>query len=234
MLAIYKREMRAYFTSPIGYVFVAIFLAISGAVFCGTTLFSGTSDMNVYFTIMVFVYIILLPLLTMKQFSEERKLRTEQLLMTAPVSIVGMVMGKYLATLTMFVGSLALTSLNILVLYDYSAPKTAVILGSLLAITLLGMSFLAIGLFVSSLTENQLASVVGTIGILLGLATCSLLGSLINFYPIRFVLSALSVFSRFQNFTQGVLDIASLIYYVSITAAFLFLTVRVYDKRRFG
>lgn len=234
MLAIYKREMRAYFTSPIGYVFVAIFLAISGAVFCGTTLFSGTSDMNVYFTIMVFVYIILLPLLTMKQFSEERKLRTEQLLMTAPVSIVGMVMGKYLATLTMFVGSLALTSLNILVLYDYSAPKTAVILGSLLAITLLGMSFLAIGLFVSSLTENQLASVVGTIGILLGLATCSLLGSLINFYPVRFVLSALSVFSRFQNFTQGVLDIASLLYYVSITAAFLFLTVRVYDKRRFG
>ena len=83
MLAIYKREMRSYFTTPIGYIFLAIFFAVSGAVFAYSTLYSMTADTTVYFTFMMFVFVVLLPLLTMKLFSEEKKLRTDQLLLTA-------------------------------------------------------------------------------------------------------------------------------------------------------
>lgn len=234
MLAIYKREMRAYFTTPIGYVFAAIFLAFSAAVFTYTTLYALSSDTTDYFTIMLFSFIILLPLLTMKTLSEERKMKTEQLLLTSPVSLTGMVCAKFLAAFTVFFGCMLLTSLNFIILYTHSEPNTAIILGNLAALILVGMAFLSIGLFVSSLTESQLAASVITVAILLVLLVIGFAGSLIGAPWLRFLLSGLSVFSRFQNFTNGVFDIAALVYYVSLTAVFLFLTVRVYDRRRFA
>lgn len=234
MLAIYKREMRAYFTTPIGYVFAAIFLAFSAAVFTYTTLYALSSDTTDYFTIMLFSFIILLPLLTMKTLSEERKMKTEQLLLTSPVSLTGMVCAKFLAAFTVFFGCMLLTSLNFIILYTHSEPNTAIILGNLAALILVGMAFLSIGLFVSSLTESQLAASVITVAILLVLLVIGFAGSLISAPWLRFLLSGLSVFSRFQNFTNGVFDIAALVYYVSLTAVFLFLTVRVYDRRRFA
>ncbi len=234
MLAIYKREMRAYFTTPIGYVFAAIFLAFSAAVFTYTTLYALSSDTTDYFTIMLFSFIILLPLLTMKTLSEERKMKTEQLLLTSPVSLTGMVCAKFLAAFTVFFGCMLLTSLNFIILYTHSEPNTAIVLGNLAALILVGMAFLSIGLFVSSLTESQLAASVITVAILLVLLVIGFAGSLISAPWLRFLLSGLSVFSRFQNFTNGVFDIAALVYYVSLTAVFLFLTVRVYDRRRFA
>lgn len=234
MLAIYKREMRSYFTTPIGYIFLAIFFAVSGAVFAYSTLYSMTADTTVYFTFMMCVFVVLLPLLTMKLFSEEKKTRTDQLLLTAPISIVSMVAAKFLAAYTMFAGSMLISSLQFIILYRYAVVKTSVLFGNLLAILLVGMVFIAVGTFVSSLAENQLAAAVGTIGLLFVLAAISLLNQFIPFYPIRFVLQCISVFSRFQNFTNGIFDIASIIYYLSVTAVFLFLTVRVYERRRWA
>ncbi len=234
MLSIYKRELGSYFTTPIGYIFCAVFLALSGAVFSYTTLFSMRADVTSYFTYMLVLLIVLVPLLTMKLFSEERKQRTEQLLLTAPVSLYGMVGGKFLAAYTLFAGCTLLSFCSFFLLYLYADVKSAVLFGNLLAMLLLGMAFVAIGLFVSALTENQLAAAVGTVAILLALMLVSLLNSVIPVYWIRFVLSSISVFARYQNFTQGVFDIAAIIYYLSMTAVFLFLTVRVFDKRRWG
>ncbi len=234
MLAIYKRELAAYFTTPIGYVFCAVFLALSGAVFSYTTLFSMTADVTTYFTAILLLLVILIPLLTMKLFSEERKQRTEQLLLTAPVSLYGMVAGKFLAAYTLFAGCTLLSFCSFFILYLYARVQTAVLFGNLVAILLLGMTFVSIGLFVSALTENQLAAAVGTVAILLVLVLISLLNSLIPVYWIRFVLSSISVFSRFQSFTQGIFDIAALFYYLSVSVAFLYLTVRVFEKRRWG
>ena len=234
MLAIYKRELAAYFTTPIGYVFSAVFLALSGAVFSYTTLFSMTADVTSYFTAMLFLLVILVPLLTMKLFSEERKQRTEQLLLTAPVSLYGMVAGKFLAAYTLFAGCTLISFCSFFILYLYARVQTAVLFGNLVAILLLGMTFVAIGLFVSALTENQLAAAVGTVAILLVLVLISLLNSLIPVYWIRFILSSISVFSRFQSFTQGIFDVAALFYYLSVSVAFLYLTVRVFEKRRWG
>lgn len=234
MLAIYKRELSAYFATPIGYVFCAIFLALSGAVFSYTTLFSMTADVTSYFTILLLLLVILIPLLTMKLFSEERKQRTEQLLLTAPVSLYAMVAGKFLAAYTLFAGCTLLSFASFFILYLYAHVKTAVLFGNLVAILLLGMTFIAIGIFVSALTENQLAAAIGTVAILLALVLISFLNSVISVYWIRFVLSSISVFARFQNFTQGVFDIAALFYYLSVSAVFLYLTVRVFEKRRWG
>ncbi len=94
MFAIYKKEMRQYFTTPLGYVFIAVFLGISGFVFAFTTLQNQTSDVSGYFQMMIFGYIVIVPLLTMRSFAEERRTKTEQLLMTSPVSITGMIMAK--------------------------------------------------------------------------------------------------------------------------------------------
>ena len=235
MFAIYKRELAAYFTTPIGYIFCAVFLAISGVVFAYTTLFAMSADVSSYFTYMLILLVILVPLLTMKLFSEERKQRTEQLLLTSPVSLYGMIGGKFLAAYTLFAGCTAVSFCNFFILYFYVEKiKTAMLFGNLLAILLLGMTFVAIGLFMSSLTENQLAAAIGTTAILAVLLGISLLNSLISVYWIRFVLSSVSVFSRFQNFTQGVFDVSAIFYYLTMTAVFLLLTVRVFEKRRWG
>ncbi len=235
MLAIYKRELAAYFTTPIGYVFCAVYLALAGAIFSYTTLFSMSADVTSYFTYILILLVVLVPLLTMKLFSEDRKQRTEQLLLTAPVSLYSLVAGKFLAAYTLYAGCTLLSFCNFFILYFYiEKVKTAVLFGNLLAILLLGMTFIAVGVFASALTENQLAAAIGTTAILLALLGIGLLNSVIPVYWIRFVLSSLSVFTRFQNFGQGVFDIAAIFYYLTITAAFLFLTVRVFEKRRWG
>ena len=234
MLAIYKREMRSYFTGVIGYVFLVLFFAVSGALFSYTTLFSMTADVSSYFTTMLIFLGIVLPLLTMKSFSEERRTKTEQLLLTAPVSLISMVLGKFFAAYTVFAGALLLNSLAFLILTKYAVVQGALLFGSLVALLLVGMTFIAIGLFVSSLTENQLSAAVGTIAILAVLLLIGLINNLLPAtYWLRYVLDCISVFTRFQTFTNGYFDLASLFYYLSMSAAFLYLTVRVYDRRRY-
>ena len=117
MFAIYKKEMRSFFINPIGYVFVGIYIALAALLCCYTTIQSNSYDTSSYFIIMIFALVILIPLLTMRSFAEERKLKTEQLLLTSPVSITSMVMGKYLASLTMFVGCVLFTCINFIPLY---------------------------------------------------------------------------------------------------------------------
>ena len=235
MAAIYKRELRAYFTGVIGYVFLVIFLAVGGIVFAYTTLFSMSADVTAHFTFMLLFSAIMLPLLTMKSFSEERKLKTEQLLLTAPVSISSMVFGKFLAAYTVFAGALLVNSLSFLLLYRYAAVKTAVLIGNVIALLLVGMVFIAIGLFVSSLTENQLTAAIGTIAILLAMLGIGLVNTLLpSAFFLRYVFNCLSIFTRFQSFTNGYFDLSSLIYYLSVGAVFLYLTIRVYDRRRYN
>ena len=234
MFAIYKRELRSFFTTPIGYIFCAIFLCFRAGVFCYSTLYQMSADTTFYFTAMLFSLVILIPLLSMKSFSEERRTKTEQLLLSAPVSLTGMVMAKFLAAYTVFFSCTLLTSLNFIILYTHAEPKTSLILCNLVAFLLVGMAFLAIGIFISALTESQLAASVITIASLLVLLLISMLNSLISVPWIRFLLSGLSVFSRYQNFANGIFDIAALVYYLSLAALFLFLTVRVFDRRRYA
>lgn len=233
MLAIYKRELRSYFSSPIGYIFIGIFLALSGAVFSMSTiqLFSE-SDTSMYFLLMTFAMVVIVPLLTMKLFSEERKMKTEQLLLTAPISLYSMVFAKFLAAYTMFAITFIASCFNFLILGFYGNPSIAILMGNILSILILGTAFIAVGVFVSALTENQLIAAFGTMGILVGFLGLGLISQYINFTPLRVVVNWLSIFTRFYPFTYGQFDFGSIVYYASIAFAFLFLTVRIYEKRR--
>ncbi len=235
MLAIYKRELRSYFVGVLGYVFLVIYLTVAGIIFSYTTMFSMSSDVTNFFTLMLVFSAIALPLLTMKSFSEERKTKTEQLILTAPVSLPAMVFGKFFASYTVFGSATALTSLYFLFLVPYAKLKFAILFGNLVALLLVGMVFISIGLFVSALTENQLSAAIGTIAIILGFLGIGLINALIpTSYAIRYVFDALSIFTRFQSFVNGYFEFASIIYYLSVSGIFLWLTIRVYDRRRFG
>ena len=246
MFAIYKKELRSYFIGPIGYVFAGVFLLIAALICCYTTLLSQSYDTSSFFTAMIFVMAVLVPLLTMKLFSDERKMRTEQLLLTAPISLTGMVLGKFFAAFTMFVSCLIVSCINLIPLYaiaDYErgsqtystvhiGPLTSTIFGSLIGLVLIGAAFIAIGTLISALTENQLASAIISISVILFFVIVGLFASLIDVYPIRATLNWLSILGRFGNFSAGVFDYAALLYYVSIAFIFIFLTIRVYEKRR--
>ena len=235
MFAIFKREMKGYFTGVMGYVFLVMFLAVAGIAFCATTLFAMSSNVTTYFTIMMLLSAIMLPILTMKSFSEEKKGKTEQLLLTSPVSITAMVMGKFLASYAIFAAATVFTTLYFLILLPYAVLNVALLLGNMLALLMVGLVFIAIGIFVSSLTENQLSAAVGSIGIILALLVIGIIGTLLpQNYWLRFVFDAISIFTRFQTFTNGYFDLASVVYYFSVCAVFLYLTVRVFDRRRYN
>ncbi len=235
MLAIYKRELRSYFVSPIGYIFVAIFLIASGLLFSYCTLQAGTgSSVSTYLTLVMYMFIIVLPLLTMKLFSDEKRMRTEQLLLTSPVSLMGMVVAKFLAAYTVFAATYLISCLDFLVLYQYGTPNAAILLGSSLAILLAGGACIAIGVFISALTENQLIAALGTMAIIVFFVLTSILNGYIDNAVIRSVINWVSIMERFVNFTSGIFDFNAIVYYLSLSFVFLFLTVRVYDKRRWN
>lgn len=235
MIAVFKKEMRGYFTGVVGYVFLVLYLALAGFIFAYTTFFSMSANVTNFFSFMLFVSAVILPLLTMKSFSEERKVRTEQLLLTAPVSITGIVFGKFLAAYAIFAGCIILNTLYFLFLVSYASLKFAVLLGNMVAMLLVGMVFIAIGLFVSALTENQLSAAIGSIAIILAFLAIGVVSTLLpSSYWLRFVFDFLSIFTRFQTFVSGYFDFASLIYYISVAAIFMYLTVRVYDRRRYN
>ena len=248
MFAIYKKELRSFFINPIGYIYVGVFLAVAALICTFTTVGSSSYDVGNYFSIMMFALGILIPLLTMRLFAEERKMRTEQLLLTAPVTITGMVMGKFLAALTLYGSTLLVSCINFIPIYVIAGiergnqsyehyhigPVTAELVGCLVGLFLIGAAFIALGTFISALTENQLAAAVLTISVILVMVGIGLLNSFINLYWLRAILSWISVYSRFGNFQNGLFDFAAVLYYLSIAFVFLFLTVRVYEKRRWS
>ena len=247
MLAIFKKELRSYFLNAIGYVYLGVFLAVSALLCCYTTLGSGTYDTSNYFSFISIIFIILIPLLTMRLFAEEKKLRTEQLLLTSPVSIAGMVFGKFLAAFTLFAIGILLSLINFIPLCIYAnidgvndayassvGPVASIILSNTLGLLLLGAAFIAVGMFVSSLTENQLAAAIITVSIIETMLLLNLVNGYVDNYVIRFMISWVCFMSRYAPFQSGIFDPSSLLYFVSVAGVFLFLTARVYDKRRWG
>ena len=243
MGAIYKKEMLAYFTCPTGYVFSAVFFAISGIIFSITTFCMSSTATGTYFVLMLTSFIVLIPLLTMKLLSEERKSKTEQIILTSPVSIMGMISAKFFAAYTLFAGTLiASCALNIFTLYNLAKQQEDIIqklslptvIGSVVGILLIGGVFIAIGLFLSALTETQIVAAVSSIGVFVLIFLLSLLPAFVGNSIVRTVIKWFSVFDRFYLFTSGIFDLTAIVYYISLAIVFLFLTIRVYEKRRWA
>ncbi len=234
MIAIYKREMRSYFTSSIGYIFVALFMAVSAWFFMSYTLQQGErSNFGTYFQMILVLFVAIIPLLTMKLMSEERKLKTEQLILTGPVSLAGIVVSKFLAAFTVFSAAFLLSSIIYYIpLSLYGNPNTVIYFCCVFAVLLGGAAFISMGVFVSALTENQFIAAFGTMAMIIPFLFASYLNSYINNAVVRAILSGISITARYTSFASGIFDWAALLYYVSLCAIFLFLTVRVMEKRR--
>lgn len=234
MFAIYKRELSQYFSSTLGYIFMAVFLALSGVLVWFTTFFSASSSFSVYFFIIIFFFIILIPILTMRLLSDERRTKTEQILLTSPVSLSGIISAKFFAALTLFEVTFLLSFLNFIPVSFYGKINMAEILSNFVGLTCLASSLIAIGVFISALTESQFIAAIGSIATILGLLLVGLFSSSITSDFLRVVVKWFSILDRYVNFRYGIFDVSSVLYYISITAIFLFLTVRVYEKRRWA
>ena len=146
MFAIYMRELKSYFLTAIGYVYCGMFLVVSGLAFAQCTLLKQSTDsIGEYFVWMIIIFAVLIPLLTMKLIAEDRKTRTDQILLTSPVSVTGIVMGKYLAALTVYAATFLVNSFNFVLLAKYGEPNAISILTNILGVFLLGAAFIAIG-----------------------------------------------------------------------------------------
>ena len=234
MFAIFKRELKAYFTSPLGYVFLAIFYAFSGLFFYIFYLSVGSTDISSVFLMMFIVLMVFVPLLTMRLLSEDKKQKTDQLILTAPVSLLSIVMGKFLAAYAIFAIGVAVMPVYGFVMSTFATVSWLPIWGNTVGLLLLGGIFVSIGLFISSLTENQMIAAIGGFFINLMILLMNTLKSALPNGFLQDVLSSISVYSRYSEITNGIFSLSSLIFFVSVIFIFLFLTVRVLEKRRWA
>ena len=234
MFAIFKRELKAYFTSPLGYVFRAIFYAFSGLFFYIFSLSVGSTDISSVFLMMFIVLMVFVPLLTMRLLSEDKKQKTDQLILTAPVSLLSIVMGKFLAAYAIFAIGVAVMPVYGFVMSTFATVSWLPIWGNTVGLLLLGGIFVSIGLFISSLTENQMIAAIGGFFINLMILLMNTLKSALPNGFLQDVLSSISVYSRYSEITNGIFSLSSLIFFVSVIFIFLFLTVRVLEKRRWA
>ncbi|MBQ7981245.1 MAG: ABC transporter permease subunit [Oscillospiraceae bacterium] len=234
MGAIFRRELLAYFTTPIGYIFLALFYAGSGLFFNMTALSSGSADMAYIFTLLIYVLLVVIPILTMRTLSEEKNQKTDQCLLTAPVSLGGLVMGKFLAAFLIFTLAVSITVVYAVVVSAFAQPDWTVVIGNIVGFLLLGSAFISIGIFVSSLTENQIVSAIISFAAML---LCYLLSAIAQLVPVQWlseIISNLSFVDRYTGFTYGLFDLSNVLFFISATAVFLYLTVRVLEKRRWS
>lgn len=236
MAAIFKREFKAYFTSPIGYFVLAILFFFAGLYFYGNNLLANSADLSlVYSSLFSIVMLAVLPILTMRLFSEEKKQKTDQALLTAPVSLTGIVMGKFLAAIVLFALGIAITFVYAVIIAFQVTPDWMVIIGNYLGLLLLGGAVIAVGVLISSLTESMFISALGTFGVSFVLVMLDSLTSIFSGNAVvETVVNFLSVSQKYNNFTMGIINYNDVIFFLSIQALFLFLTVRVLDHKRWS
>jgi len=253
ILAIVERELRAYFTSPIAYVILTIFVFLSGLFY--RSILSQVLQMGLmaqiqaqqlgprpmdmpgmitrgFLSTMSVILLFIMPMLTMGLFSEEKKRGTIELLLTAPLTDLEVVLGKFFAGATFFVILLLTTWIPTGALYLYSSPASGPILTAYLGLLLYGLALVAIGVFISTLTENQIIAAVLSFGTIMVLWLIDVLANNTESANSKAVLSYLSILSHLDDFMKGVLSSSNIIFYLSLMLVALFLTYRSIDSLR--
>ena len=287
MWAVFKREFKAYFLTPIGFIYMGFFLLLTGIFFSAGNIMSGSSHYTGFLWSVLFIFVFAVPVLTMRLFAEEKKQRTDQLILTSPISIPEIVIGKFLAAFALYAITVVITILYPIVIAIHGDLVWSETIGSYIGFLFLGAGYISIGVLISAGTENQLTAALVTFFILLivqfldsiaqmiptdmrsGLISAGVLGLLIVFFIFlntrnwvitlgSLIVCGLAIFGlwmfqknmysgfmqkflgwfslnqRYQPFTLGLLKLDALVYYTSFSALFLFLTVRVIEKRRWN
>lgn len=239
MLAVMKREIRAYFTTPLGYVFLAVFCGFSGLFLWLNCLAQGNSVMSGVFQMMFFVIMILIPVLTMRTIADEKRRKIDQLTLTSPVSLFGIVAGKFLGAFAVFLcGSLIMLVYAVFLSSAVSAAKAdfgwASFWGYYAGLVLIGAVFISIGIFISSLTENQMIAAIGSIGVNIAVCLFDIISGYISNETLSGIVNSLSVYYKYSEFTQGIFSLKNTAFFLSIIVVFNFLTMRVIERRRYA
>ena len=250
LFAIYQRELAYFYNSFVAYVVIAIFVLLGGYFFYNLVAFFNMVSMETMqnpvaagrlsitegvlqplFENLSIVMLFIMPLLTMRLLSEERKSGTAELLFTYPISDWDAILGKYLATLTVFLTMLALTAFFPLLLTRYATPEWGPVLSSYLGLFLLGMAFVAMGLFFSSLSDNQLVAAILTFGFALFFLVIGWITPFVS-ANVAATVTQLSILEHFVRFSKGIIDTNDVIYYLNFSLLFLFLCSRVLESNR--
>lgn len=230
MGAVFKREFKGYFTTPIGYVFFVVMLFFAGLSF-SQIYAAGYSDLTYVFNQIFSISLFAVPVLTMRLISEDRRQKVDQALFTAPVSITSIVLGKFFATLCVYVLSLGITLIFQFIFALYVSVDWTVYLSNLIGVALLGGALIAIGIFISALTENQLVSAIGSFAVSLVLLQ---LDTFSGNETVATVISYFSFSKKYSDFVIGVLNYSNIVFFLSVAGLFLFLTVRALEKKRWA
>jgi ABC-2 type transport system permease protein len=232
-LPIFKREFASYFNSPIAYIYLTVYLGLSSWLFLKGFFLVGEASMRSFFDLMPWVFLFFIPAITMRLWAEEKKVGTMELLMTLPITDAEAVLGKFLASLSFLLLSLALTIALPIVVASLGDPDPGQIVGGYLGSVLIGAAYLSIGLFISSLTENQIVafivSVVGIFALFILGADFVLFGLPDWLVP---VFSFIGLGGHFDSVSRGVIDSRDLVYYFSVIGFFLYLNVKSIETRR--
>lgn len=239
MITIFKREFKAYFTSVIGYVFFALFMLFYGVFFYisimgGETSGIISSGMSNFFGMIYIVLTLLVPVLTMRLFSEERKQKTDQILLTAPVNLSQIVLGKFFSAFVIYSIAVGSTIFFALTIAAFGTLNVVEYLGMLVGLLFIGAALIAIGAFISSLTESQVVAAFATFGAIIATFIPTFIASSISNSVLATILRLISLQTRYTDFTSGIFDVSNILFYLSFTGIFLFLTVRVLEKRRWS
>ncbi|CCX89161.1 putative uncharacterized protein [Clostridium sp. CAG:590] len=238
MKAIYKREVASYFKSMTGYVFLFFVFLIVGIYFYAYNLLNGYPSMNVTFNSITFVFLLAVPVLTMRVLAEERRQKTDQLLITAPVSVAKIVLGKFFALLTVYLIPIGVICIYPLIMRIFGKISFAQNYTAILGFFLLGAANIAVGLFISSLTENTIIAAVLTFVVMF---LSYIMSGLESFLPssmsdgiVYHVLEAFNVDGHFQSFVDGTFEVTAVVYFFSVMFVFVFLTIQSIKKRRWS
>ena len=234
MVAILKRELSSYFNSAVAYVVMAVYFLYSGLFFSMICIENDTSSLSYVFGNMFIIILFIIPIITMKSFSEEKRQRTDQALLTSPTSLFEIVMGKFLGALILFAICSLIFVVYALVISFFTSPDWAVVLCTVLGLLLLGSALIAIDIFISVLTESMIISAVAGMGVGLLIYMLSNLSSNITVDWIATIVKKIDLLTYYTNFTYGMLNLTDIIFFLSVTGLFLFFTARVLEKRRWS
>lgn len=233
MFAIWKRELQSYFYTPTGYVFMGVFLTLSSVMFYLQILQQRSSDLLTFIGQMSYIWMLLCPVLTMRLLAEERQKRTDQLLLTSPASLPGIVLGKYLAAVTVMTATVALTGLFVLIVAIYGQVYPGEVMVGYLGFALQGCAFIALDLWLSSYATSQVTAAVLAFGVNFALWMLDMVQTAVNVDWIADILGFFSLYTRQEPFLMGQLSFASVGFDVSLAAACILLTIHALDSRRY-
>jgi len=234
MRTIFKRDFLAYFRTPVGYVFMGVFLTLSGLIFYLYNLRGLSGDLLSFLSQLTLLTMLLCPLLTMRLLCEDRQKRTDQLVFTSPVSLGGVVMGKFGAAACVMLLTVALTNVYTLIIALCGTVYAGEWFVGYLGFSLQSLSFLALDLFVTCFAKNQMTGAVAAFGANFVLWMADLLAGSMSVKWISDALNFISLYDRYEPFLIGQLSYASVLFFVTFIAACLVAATRVLDARRFS